>query len=93
METVLKTLNNLVRHDKLVHFFYGNIIFTLTILILNFFINFNTATLVSLTIVTIFAIGKEVYDYINIYFHTPDIYDFIYTIANPLIFTLLIFFN
>ena len=68
----------LIPHDKANHFIYGFVIFVLSNLVLNEWF--------SLTIVCLFAFGKEIYDEWK--YGGFDLYDAIYTIAPALILTL-----
>ena len=67
-----------IPHDKANHFIYGFAIFVLSNLVLNEWF--------SLSIVCLFAFGKEIYDECK--YGGFDIYDAIYTIAPALILTL-----
>ena len=67
-----------IPHDKANHFIYGFVIFVLLNLVLNEWF--------SLSIVCLFAFGKEIYDEWK--YGGFDLYDAIYTIAPALILTL-----
>lgn len=67
-----------IPHDKANHFIYGFAIFLLSNLVLNEWI--------SLAVVCLFALGKEIYDEWK--YGVFDIFDAIYTIAPALILTL-----
>ena len=68
----------LIPHDKANHFIYGFVIFVLSNLVLNEWI--------SLSIVCLFAFGKEIYNEWK--YGGFDIYDAVWTIAPALILTL-----
>lgn len=71
IENFLKILAS-IPHDKLLHFFYGYAIFKFSSLFVGVYI--------ALGIVTIFAIGKEIYDYKHPE-HDASFLDIVYTIS------------
>jgi len=95
IEKVLNVLNTAIPYDKLLHNFYGNIIFSFSLIILmvvNIFIHMSIQHifLIALILTTIVAISKEVYDFFNKKKHTPDYKDILYTICMPFIITIII---
>jgi len=92
MEKVLHFFNTLIACDKLMHSFYLTITYMLLVFI-SFFITDNIILSIILitTFITVLAIAKEVYDKTKIY-HTSDIYDILYGIAIPILFSLIILY-
>ena len=78
IEDVISELNA-IPNDKLLHSFYGTLIFAVQL----FFVSHITAFFVVFTL----AVLKEVYDYFMPN-HTPDIFDIVATVGIPLILTL-----
>lgn len=81
METILKKMAN-IDHDKLLHFFYGYIIFK--------FVSLFGCTLIAFGVVLTFAVFKEMYDYKHPD-HEASFLDFVFTIAPGVVDTLISF--
>jgi len=77
-----------IKRDKVLHFFAGMFIFSLTLVILLFFAIANSFAW-SLFTVIIIALTKEIYDYFNPQKHTAELADFIATIILPTLISLL----
>jgi len=97
MEKILKRLNEFIPNDKLLHAYYGDVLYTISLIVLtlvSFFITMSMATIFILAtvIVVLVATSKEVYDYFNKSKHTPDILDIIYTSKNAVMITLTVLF-
>jgi len=75
----------IIKQDKANHLIYGLIIFSL---IHSFF-----GLLIASIVCSVFAFGKELYDYMNKDKHTPDIKDALVTIIGGLLGYLIIFIN
>jgi len=69
-----------IAHDKILHFFYGFFIYAISLIFLDRYYD--------LIPVFIIAIGKEIYDKITKK-GTPEVMDFVYTIAPSVILTLI----
>jgi len=90
LESFFQKLNNLVPVDKLLHFFYGTLTFIFLVFFLSVFVTLKIALLISLTITTLIAFSKEMYDSFKAN-HTSDIYDFIFTVLTGVLITLIYF--
>jgi hypothetical protein len=91
IETFLNKISKLIPADKVLHSFYGNLIYSIVFLTLVFFITITEASILALLTTLIIAFGKEVYDYINSDKHTSDIFDLVATAIQPTITTLIIY--
>ena len=67
----------LIPQDKANHFIYGLLIFTMISTILN--------VVFGLGVCIVAAFTKELYDLQHKQTHTPDIYDFIWTVAGGIV--------
>jgi len=79
VELLLGKLNGMVKHDKLLHFFYGYWIFIIVSVIGGY--------LIGLVFISVLAGLKEWYDSSRDN-HTSDIMDFIYTVSSGLSITI-----
>lgn len=75
----------MLKQDKANHLIYGLLIFSI----------FHTlfGLLIASITCSVFAFGKEVYDYMNKDKHTPDIYDAVVTLLGGLLGYLIIVLN
>lgn len=100
MNFLLDLLSDIPK-DKLLHFFYGTviyliIIFTLTIIAYGkYHYTFTREemladVIISLFIVTLVGIGKELYDYKHRDKHTPSLRDLTFTLAGPFTISILL---
>lgn len=67
----------MIPQDKCLHIIVGVMIFAITNLLLG--------SAVAMAVVTVVAAAKEVYDYFNKDKHTPDVFDFLATVAGGLL--------
>jgi len=87
MEILLKKLNNLLPKDKLLHFFYGSIIYIILLIGCSFQVGIKLGSLYSLLGISVIAGLKETYDYFNKNKHIADIKDFLFTVSAGIVFT------
>lgn len=66
----------MIAHDKCLHFIGGVLLFAVFHLV---------SVPVGLAVVTVAAIGKEIYDWFNKDKHTPDLMDAVWTIAGGVV--------
>jgi len=92
IEKILNKMNSLIPEDKLKHSFYGSLLFIGITFLSIFFFKGKICFIYGLLITALVAILKEIYDYNNKTKHTADIYDAIYTVLIPLLFTVLVLF-
>ena len=64
-------------YDKALHYVYGSLLFALTVHALG--------AALSLMFVAVVAAVKEVYDWFHRDTHTPDLWDFVATVAGALV--------
>jgi len=95
IEKTLNTMNTIVPKDKLLHSFFGNIIYIVSLssmLLVGLFIQIPMITMfaIAFLLTLIIATCKEVYDYFNKDKHTPDYMDIAYTVHIPFIITIIV---
>ena len=94
IENLLHKLNTLIPQDKLLHAFYGNVLYVtslLLLLLIGLFIQLTLIVMLSVSflVVLLVAVSKEVYDFFNKDKHTPDYMDIVYTVSIPFMITVL----
>ena len=93
MDFLFKVLSD-IEKDKLLHFFYGTIIYLIiifTLIMVAYGKHHYTFTkeemladtVVSFFLITLIGIGKEIYDYKHRDKHTPSLRDLVFTLTGP----------
>lgn len=92
--SIMQKING-IPNDKLLHSHWGNVLFITSLIALAVATNFYTMpsymAYAPLCIVYLFAVGKEVMDRRDPAHHTADIWDIVWTVYQPTLYTVILF--